>query len=180
MGTELLTAEDYFRVTPPDSHGWELIDGALVVSAKPTLWHQELVGRLYEELRRLHRRKVARVWMDVDNVLGEHDVLGPDLVVIKTERLRIAEPHAVVGAPDLAIEVLSPSTRRRDERDKSRIYARAGVETLWLVDPDDRRVDVYRLDGRRYARPMSVRPPTSLKWDVPRFEIDLARLFEPL
>lgn len=174
----LLTADEFLQLAPPGRERWELLDGVLVVSPRPSLWHQELAGRLYEALRLLQRAGVGRAWFEVDVALGERDVLVPDLVFVRAGRPEVVQPHAIVGPPDLVVEVLSPSTRRRDRVVKRRIYARAGVPTLWLVDPDEDRIDVYRLRRRTYGKPRSVRPPDVLRDDdLPGLEIDLRVLF---
>jgi Uma2 family endonuclease len=174
----LLDADDYFRLTPPDSHGWELIGGALVVSPKPTVRHQRLAKRLLRALLVLEDAGLGEVLGEVNDVLSEHDVLEPDLVFVRAGRAEIVEPHAVVGAPDLVIEILSPSTRARDLRDKRRLYARAGVPCYWTVDPDGDRIDVRRLQGAGYRRALVFRPPQVLTLDeFPGLRVDLTALF---
>jgi Uma2 family endonuclease len=174
----LLTADEFFQLAPPETERWELLEGVVAVSPRPTLWHQELAARLFEALRALQRAGVGRVWMEVAVTLDDQNVLVPDLVFVRAERGDIVQPHAIVGAPDLVVEVLSPSTERRDQQEKSRIYARAGVPTLWIVDPDDDRVDVYRLRHRVYGKPTTLRPPGVLRHDdLPELEVDLGALF---
>lgn len=174
----LLTTDDFFRLAQPDTHGWELIGGALVVSPKPSLRHQRLAKRLLRALLVLEDAGLGEALFEVNDVLSEYDVLEPDLVFVRAERATILEPHAVVGAPDLVIEVLSPATRARDLRDKRRLYARAGVTWYWTVDPDDDRLDVRRLHGRTYRRAVAYRPPQVLTLDdLPGLRVDLTALF---
>lgn len=174
----LLDADAYFRLTPPDSHGWELIGGALVVSPKPSVRHQRLAKRLLRAFLVMEDAGLGEVLGEVNDVLSEHDVLEPDLVFVRASRAEIIEPHAVVGAPDLVIEILSPSTRTRDLRDKRRLYARAGVAWYWTVDPDADRIDVRRLQGSSYRRALVFRPPQVLTLEeLPGLRIDLTALF---
>src|SRR6185295_11284000 len=81
-----------------------------------------------------------------DVILSPHDVVQPDLLLVAVSRLDIVR-NRIEGPPDLAIEVLSPSSRRIDEVLKRRAYERGGVAELWIVDPDVERVRVYRRQG---------------------------------
>ncbi len=173
-----LTADEFLRLTPPETERWELLDGVVVVSPSPSLRHQLLAKRLFAHLLELERGGLGSAWWGIDSVLGARNVLEPDVLFVKAERSEILQPHAIMGPPDLVVEVLSPSTRRRDRVVKARIYARAGVPTLWIVDPDDDRVDVHRLRRRSYGKPTALRPPALLRHDdLPGLEVDLSALF---
>jgi Uma2 family endonuclease len=140
--------------------------------------HQDLAKRLFPAFLSVEARKLGCVWWGISVVLGEHDVLIPDLVFVSAERLEIRQAHALVGAPDLAVEILSPSTRARDEQVKAKLYARAGVRILWIVDPDDDRLDVYRLRSRAYGQPTPYRAPEVVREaTLPGLEVDLEALF---
>lgn len=174
----VVTAEEFFTLDAPEPRGWELLEGVLEVIPSPSIRHQTIVKRLFLSLSPLEAQGLASVWMGVAVVLEETSVLIPDFLVVRAERAGIIKPHAIVGPPDLAVEVLSPSTKRRDQQVKTRIYARAGVPTLWIVDPDDDRVDVHRLRRRSYGKPTALRPPGVLRHDdLPGLEVDLSALF---
>lgn len=174
-----VTAEEFFTLEAPEPRGWELLEGTLEVIPSPTVRHQTIVKRLFMALSPLEGRGLASVWLGLAVVLEETSVLVPDLLVVRAERANIIQPHAIVGPPDVAVEVLSPSTRRRDEQVKTRVYARAGVPTLWIVDPDDDRVDVYRLRRRAYGKPAVLRPGDVLDHDdLPGLEVELSALLE--
>ena len=79
-----------------------------------------------------------------DVVFSNYDVVEPDLLFVSNERLEILAVTRVTGAPDLVVEILSPSTRRTDEVRKRQLYDRFGVREYWLVDPDVDEVQVYR------------------------------------
>ena len=83
-----------------------------------------------------------------DVVLSEHDTVQPDLVFVSREREHIITDANIQGAPDLVVEILSPSTASRDWRDKLDLYERHGVAEYWLVDPVSEIVWVFQLvDG---------------------------------
>jgi Uma2 family endonuclease len=123
----------------------ELIDGVPVVS-QPNVVHQELCGRLYLAIGNflaVHPH-LGRVFLPLAVVLSDHDVIVPDLIVVTPDRQRTLTEEAVYGAPTLAIEVLSPSTRRRDEGVKRRLLDEQGAREYWLVDPKKAQISVFR------------------------------------
>lgn len=147
--------------TWPDDVRYELIDGvAYLMSPAPTLEHQDIAGEVYLQLRLALDDKPCRVYIaPVDVRLPKRDeadelvdtVLQPDvLVVCKPGKL---DRRGVRGAPDLVVEVLSPSTASHDHIKKRRVYERAGVREYWLVHPTDRLLTVYRLGDDGYGKP---------------------------
>jgi Uma2 family endonuclease len=171
-----LTYED-FLLLPEDGLRHELLDGEHVVTPSPSLRHQEIVGRLYLLIgQHVRARGLGRLFLaPLDVVLSEHDVTEPDLLFVATERLSRLTPANVQGAPSLLIEVLSPTTERRDRTVKRRIYDRFGVEEYWLVDGERREVTVIDFVAqpateRRHRDRFSSRL-------LPGLEIDLHELF---
>lgn len=128
------TYTDY--LTWSDEERWEIIDGeAYNMTPAPTVEHQKIVGNLYYVLRReLDGKRCVPGLSPLDVVLSEHDVVQPDIVIV-CDRSKIGT-RAIEGAPDVVIEVLSPSTSRKDRREKRTLYEKAGVREYLLVDPD--------------------------------------------
>lgn len=149
-----MTYDDLLAL-PDDGLRHELIDGEHFVSPSPGSAHQLIIGNLYLLMRTFLREHPAGVVMlaPFDIVFSQYDVVEPDLIYFSRERFKavVGEKNAT-GAPDLAIEVLSPSSRRRDEVLKRRLYERTGVAEYWIVDPDLEAVRVYRLVEGRYVR----------------------------
>ena len=81
----------------------------------------------------------------LDIFLGEINVYQPDVIYVSNQRRSILTEHGLEGAPDLAVEVLSPGTARYDKGSKRKVYARTGVRDLWLVDPEAKLIHVYQL-----------------------------------
>ena len=136
----------------------ELLWGHLVVTPAPAVKHQvvlvSLLRRLAEfALERGHLLLVA----PADVTLAEHTVLQPDLLLVARER-RPAAGARVEGAPDLVVEIQSPSTGRRDRVVKLALYARSGVREYWIVDPEARTVDLLTLEGESYRVAMQEGP----------------------
>jgi Uma2 family endonuclease len=133
-----------------------LIEGRLFMSAAPTPRHQEIVGRLHVHLLAFADGVDARVYLSPPVcMLSDGTVVQPDISYISPERLDIVKER-VVGAPDIAIEVLSPGTRRFDRVRKLRTYEKNGVPEVWLVDPDSQTVIVFFNGDGAWEREQSV------------------------
>lgn len=144
-----LTYDDFLRF-PDDGLRHEIIDGVHYVTASPNLRHQDLIGRLHLAIGGYLEKhpRLGRVFLSpFDVVMTYHDVVEPDLLFVAPDQLEILTAKNVQGTPALVIEVLSPSTRSRDQRIKQRLYQRTGVREYWLVDPDEDAVTVYRREA---------------------------------
>ena len=138
------TIEDYYAFK--DEKRRELIDGKFYVMEAPSVKHQVIIGELYilfRECARLHDKK-CRVLLspcDVQLDADRYTMVQPDLLVVcDEEKIRT---RVCMGAPDLAVEIMSPSSRSRDSVLKLNKYTKAGVREFWLVDPENRTVIVY-------------------------------------
>lgn len=154
-GAIALTYEDYVEL-PNDGKRYEILDGELFVTPAPSTRHQRVLGTLHLLLGTHARRSgVGEVLLaPCDVLLGEHDIVQPDLLFVASEHAGRIEAANVKGAPDLLIEVLSPTTRRFDERTKRDRYRATGVAEYWLVDVDLETIKVYRWAGEKgYAEP---------------------------
>ena len=156
---ELFTYGDYR--TWPDDERWELIDGvAYDMSPAPGSRHQmvssELVAQLVTHLRNSSCRVLAAPF-DVRLPHGNQQdddidtVVQPDIVVVCDQNK--LDDKGCKGAPDLVIEILSPSTASKDLHEKFSLYERVGVKEYWIVHPLDRTVIVFRRDGESFGCP---------------------------
>ena len=161
MGTPATGADtrltyDDLLLFPDDGKRHELIDGVHYVTASPNLRHQEVAGRLHAEIY-LHlkgHREAGRVFIaPLDVVLSRYDVVEPDVLFVAADQADVLTEKNLQGPPSLAVEVLSPSTRKRDARLKRDLFERTGVREYWLVDPELDTVQVFRRDdGGKYRR----------------------------
>ncbi|MFP5218385.1 MAG: Uma2 family endonuclease [Actinomycetes bacterium] len=133
---------------PDDGNRYELIDGVLIVSAAPSRPHQRAVGDLYVVLREACPPDLELLFAPFDVVLAEDTVLEPDLLV--APRSQFTE-RDLPGPPLLAVEVLSPSTRRIDLLLKRDRLQAAGVPSYWRVDPDEPAFTVLELQDGAYV-----------------------------
>ncbi len=139
---------------PDDGRRYEVHGGELVVMSSPLLRHQIAVLELATLLNAYGRRFGGRaVAAPFDIVFDEYDVVQPDIVFFRAERLHLLRLDAVTRAvPDIVVEVLSPSTADVDRGRKMRMFARYGVPEYWIVDPIGRQVEVHVLEGRAYRQ----------------------------
>ncbi|MFY9346062.1 MAG: Uma2 family endonuclease [Planctomycetota bacterium] len=147
------TYADYCRI-PPDRKRHEIIDGRHYVSPAPDLGHQDASANLHFELmakvKQAGHGKVYAAPIDVH--LGRGSLVQPDLVVVLRKNAAVLGDKKITGAPDLVVEILSPSTTGRDRRLKKARYERAGVREFWIVDTDEQTVEQFVLRGGRYGR----------------------------
>ena len=138
---------DYLRTSDDDR--FELLDGELIMVPAPRVDHQRVVLKLASLLDAFVEDRGLGVVLPApcDVVLSDTDVVQPDLLFVAAERAHIIAPENVRGAPDLVVEVLSPSTAERDRTLKRALYAKHRVSEYWQVDPGARTVTVLRLAG---------------------------------
>ena len=148
--TRKLEYADYAAL-PDDGRRYEVIDGELWVMAAPSPLHQRVSKRLQRQLEAYFEgRGLGEVFnAPIDLILGSHDVLQPDLMVV-LDPAQVSR-RAIEGAPALVVETLSPSTRERDAAVKADRYAALGVVHYWLVDPEARRIECRRLESGAYT-----------------------------
>jgi Uma2 family endonuclease len=146
------TYEDYCLL--PEDRRYEVIDGEPFVTPAPTLMHQAVKMRLVRILEDFVAASGSGVVLDapVDVLLSRHDIFQPDILLISGGRRGILGEKYVDGAPDLVVEVLSPSTESRDRDAKAKRYATFGVREMWLVDPAAKTIEVMVNDGEGFRR----------------------------
>ncbi|MFL6192631.1 MAG: Uma2 family endonuclease [Thermoanaerobaculia bacterium] len=145
-----LTYDDYVLI-PEDGQRHEIIDGEHYVSPAPVPRHQIVGLRLKTRLFPFVQDRGLGQVLDAptDVLFSRFDVVQPDLLYISNERAEILTEKNVQGAPDLVVEILSPSTRDNDEGIKLDLYERSGVLEYWIFDPVLKKAQVYRRVGDR-------------------------------
>ncbi|WP_027363914.1 Uma2 family endonuclease [Desulfotruncus alcoholivorax] len=140
---KLYTYEDYLKIN--DDNQYELIGGELILVPAPKTIHQRVKGRLVWFITNFVRNNNLGEVYDAptDVVLSATEKPQPDILFISANRLNIITEDNIKGAPDLVVEILSPSTASRDKVEKSRLYYKYGVKEYWIVDPDAGIVQVF-------------------------------------
>jgi Uma2 family endonuclease len=154
MGAEVtpkLTYEE-FRQLPDDGKHYELVHGEVHLSPSRSTKHQLILGNTSVSLGTYVRSARLGVLFcaPLDVCLNPDTALQPDLIFISAERVGIVQENFVAGAPELVVEVVSPSTTVHDRVTKLPIYAEAGVPEFWLIDSQARTVEVLKLQGKKY------------------------------
>lgn len=156
-GPGTLTYEDYCAL-PDDGLRYEIIEGFLFSEPSPRRAHQQVAANLLMILR-AHAREhdLGEVYIaPFDVILDRRTVVVPDLVFVAQARAGVVTERAVEGTPNLIVEILSPSTARRDRVAKLNAYARRGVPHYWLVDPAARTLEAFELAGGSYRLAVAV------------------------
>jgi Uma2 family endonuclease len=175
------TYEDYCLM--PEDKRYELIGGKFFVVPSPSVMHQRTVANLVDIMRNFVRKnKLGEVLhAPLDVVLSPYDVVQPDIIFISQERSDIITEANIKGAPDLLVEVFSPSTKERDRTVKRKLYALYGVRELWLVNPMSQTVEVFDLESdpegaspRFYARMVKEAVPSKV---LNGLQVDLQEVF---
>jgi Uma2 family endonuclease len=180
-----LTYDDFLLFPDDDGLRHEIIDGVHYVTAAPNLRHQDLIGRLYLAVGNYlaGHSGIGRAFLSpVDVIFTIHDIVEPDLVFVAADQLAIMTEKNIQGAPAIVVEVISKSTRKRDERIKKALFDRGGVREYWIVDPERLLLIVHRRDGSG----LNARTPLAASEHgvltsplLPGFSLSVSELFKP-
>ncbi|MBI3762511.1 MAG: Uma2 family endonuclease [Chloroflexi bacterium] len=176
------TYEDYLRL-PDDGRRYEIIDGVLYVTNAPDWLHQRIVMRLGAHVENLltglgRGEAVIPAPFEV-HLPGHAKPVLPDLLYIAPEHCPNEPPKFFEGAPDLVVEIISPSSVRLDRYVKFGAYERAGVREYWLIDLGTRSLEVYVLSAGEYALLGQFGPQETARSQVlPELTMAVGSLFE--
>jgi Uma2 family endonuclease len=147
-----LNYDDYAKI-PQDGMRHEIIDGVHIVNAAPSTVHQHVSKRLqYQLYTKLELAGLGVLFnAPVDVQLSEFDVVQPDLVVVLNENVRKITPIKIKVAPNLVVEILSPSTSELDHTLKKELYERSGVQEYWIVDPFEQNIEQWILTDGKFS-----------------------------
>ena len=151
----------------------EIIDGEHIVNPAPVPNHQAVSGQIHRALLVLLDEGRASVYYaPIDVHLSQFDLVQPDLIAIATRSKKHIGAKKIEGPPELAVEILSPGTKRLDHGRKRALYEREGVLEYWIVDPVDRTLIQHSLvDGKYQAQKHTSGRVASTAF--PGFELDL-------
>ena len=144
------TYDDYARLD--EEQRYEIIDGELLMAPAPDYLHQDWSRKLFRRMdKHVIDGKLGEVlYAPLDVVLDAENVIQPDLLFIANANLSILQARGVFGAPDLLVELISPSSVRRDRYLKKGLYARFGVKEYWIVDTANKAIEVWKLQNRQF------------------------------
>jgi len=174
---DLYTYEDYAKL--PEGAPYQLIGGKLVRTPAPSIKHQDVLKKIFAKLYSLEEKKLGKVFCaPVDVYFEETETYQPDIIFISRERLEIIEEERIRGAPDLVVEIISPSTAYYDLRKKFKIYEKHGVKEYWIVDPEEKSVTIYENQGGKFVLSQEVLERGKIKSKVlENFELEVGELW---
>ncbi len=171
---------DRYCLLPDDGYQYEVFDGELVMTPAPIPKHQQIVVRLTTALEKfVEENKLGQVYVaPVDVVFNQLTILQPDVLYVRENRLHIVGEEAIEGAPDLAVEVLSRSTLRKDRVRKLAFYSEFVVLEYWIVDPINKCIELYERKGEDLKLSQIFSAEEILESVVlPGFRLPIARVF---
>ena len=142
------TLDDYYAL--PEDERYELIDGYLFKMFSPTWTHQQLAGLIFHQLMTFKDKHHARCQpaispLDVQLDKDQYTMVQPDVLIL-CDPDKVWKNKRLYGAPDFIVEVLSPSTRKKDISLKLFKYRNAGVREYWILDPENQTVTVHDIE----------------------------------
>jgi Uma2 family endonuclease len=169
---------DYLQL--PEDKRYEILEGELYVVPAPNTRHQRIIKRLLtvlmQEIEQKDHGELFSAPYDV--VLSEENIVQPDILFIRKERLSLIGEANLAAAPDLIIEVLSPGTRKKDLDVKRKVYARFGVQEYWIVDPEGNTVEILIWNESGYITAGIYGATDRLRSPLfPELDLPLASLF---
>jgi Uma2 family endonuclease len=177
----LLTVAD-LESLPDDGNRYEIVDGDLFVSTSPSFLHQRIITSLIIAIGAyLQKHPIGEFVSGVGVIFDDHNAVIPDLVYVSNARM----PETIAGgrlvrAPEIAIEILSPgaANERRDRHVKLNLYSSREVQEYWIVDPENRAVEIYRRRSGKLEMLCKVQAADLLNSpELPGFSLPVNSLF---
>ncbi|MBS4209477.1 Uma2 family endonuclease [Bacillus sp. FJAT-50079] len=161
---------------------FELIEGIRYdMQAAPAIRHQQLVTYFLKNLEDTCAPDGLILTSPIDVKFNDDNECQPDLIYIANDNLHIVTEKKVIGAPDLIIEILSPSTSNNDKIHKKAVYERFGVKEYWIVDPTHLYVDQFILTDQKYILAQTYGNKDSIRSDLLTcINVDLESIFSRL
>ena len=151
------TVSDYLKLGEGDPH--QLINGELIALGEPspTYGHQEMAGDIFTQIRIFLKEKpIGKViCAPMDVYFDENNAFQPDIIFVSNKKKHIIKNDGLHGAPDMIIEIQSPSTSYYDLNVKKKIYEKYGVKELWIIDPLDNSVAGFENSNGNFVKTVS-------------------------
>ncbi|MEM9390742.1 MAG: Uma2 family endonuclease [Bacteroidota bacterium] len=150
--SKVWTIEDYLQL---DVELCQLIDGNLVMTPAPNTEHQRIIGKLHILLHPFLGDREEVLLSPIDVFLNKKNIYQPDIVFVARENSHLISKRGLEGAPDLIIEVISPSNSFIDRYTKKKAYFKFAVKEYWIVDPANKSLEIYLLSQKNRDEPYS-------------------------
>jgi len=172
------TIKDYMEL--PEGTPYQLVEGELIMSPAPSFEHQRVSGRLFRKLQTSIEDLGLGivVYAPIDVYLDEENAYQPDIVVVLKDSKARVEERGIFGAPDVVVEILSPSTAYYDLTEKKDVYERVGVKEYWIVDPKRKTFEIYSNSEEGFKLTSQAKKDGKVRSELLGLEIDLKEVFE--
>ncbi len=171
------TYEEYYKLD--DEKRYEILSGELIEMSSPSSEHQIITGNLSSLIWVfLKENNLGQmIPSPIDVIFDENNTFQPDIVFISNENKQIIQERGIFGAPDMVVEILSKSTKKKDRGLKFKAYKKFGVREYWLVDPGKRSMEVFVLEKSEFTLYCSVHNDDPLKSRIfPSFSVRFSGL----
>lgn len=178
---KMLTYDDYALLTPPDSGNYELHNGQIIYMPSPIPPHQKLSMRLSSRLfNYTDENKLGEIFTaPMDVVFNPIDTFQPDIFFISNERLSLIGDKKIEGAPDLVVEILSPSNNPKEMGYKKVIYEMSNVKEYWVINLKKQILTQYEnIEGEFVSRRVFQNTDNLTSFTIKGFEMPMSKLFE--
>ncbi len=142
----------------PEGTLCQVINNTLVMSPAPLDNHQKILGRIFAKVHAIvEENNLGEVRVAPYDVhFNEENIFQPDIVFVAKENTHLIKERGLYGAPDLVIEILSPSNKSYDKKDKKQVYEKYGVKEYWIIEPTEKLVTGFTLMNNKFVQTTSV------------------------
>jgi Uma2 family endonuclease len=178
---KIWTYEDYLELD--DGIRYEIIKGELSMVPAPSLYHQRLSRKIEMIfIEYIEKHNLGEIFdAPVDVILDEQNTVQPDIVFVASENSHILKYKGIFGAPDLIVEIISPSSVYRDTHEKKNLYEKFDVKEYWIVDMGNVAIEVFTLQNQKYELFSFVAEKGSVKSKIIEgFELDITKIMPNL
>jgi Uma2 family endonuclease len=175
---QIWTYSDYYKLD--DDKRYEVIEGELWMSPSPLYIHQKIQSKLGFILQNyVNEKSIGEIlFSPLDVVLSKTNVLQPDIIYISNDNRKIIQRRGLFGAPDMVVEIISPSTTRRDLQVKKTIYEKFNINEFWVAYPDEKILENYIIKNMRYELFSSVITTGIIKSQALNDELEIGNIWE--
>lgn len=177
---KILKYADYVRLTPPDSGNYELHEGKIIFMPTPSPLHQIVSANLLVAIHNfIKKNQLGRVFAaPMDTVFTPTDVLQPDLLFLSKERLHLIGDKKIEGAPDLVVEILSPSNSSRAMSYKKFVYEVCDVNEYWVIHLEKKTITQYiKIENELFPHKIFQATDTLTSTVLKGFELSVEEIF---
>lgn len=174
-----IQAEDYYQLPIYSQTDFiQLIDGEVITAMPPIPKHQAIVGEILFLLMTIARKLGGKAFTSpIEVYLDEYNIYEPDVLYLTPDSNCMIEEKRLRGAPELVVEVLSPSTAKHDRQEKYMAYEKHGVQEYWIVDPAHETVEVWVSNDGLFERQGVYAKNDSFRSTVLQQDISLEVIF---